>query len=188
MVWKSLGIENDTLIRDEFLLPDFKDERNGFVFYRLSRPLPLIDSFYVGWFQVSLLPDLKMDVGFDLNDTANVNLWYNVDGTWQQSGLPGALMMRPVLGKQIPFGVGIEDVSPGDDYSIFPNPANDMIYVRGGSENLKLEVLDNSGRILRVENGQSSMDIRQLPAGFYLLRITELRNNKSSIKKFIKAN
>ncbi|MFI5135655.1 MAG: T9SS type A sorting domain-containing protein, partial [Chitinophagales bacterium] len=188
MIWNSLSTANDTLLRDEFQLPEFKDELNGFAFYRLSRPIAVTDTFYIGWFQESLQTDYKMDVAFDKNDTSNQRLFFNVDGTWQQSGLPGSVMMRPVLGKGIPFGVGIPEVNTNDAETIFPNPARDVIYVNNESNNLKLDVLDYSGRILVTENRQLSIGIQKLPAGFYFLRITDLQTGKTSIHKFIKTS
>jgi hypothetical protein len=186
-VWKSV-IPEDTLLRDEFLTPQFENEMNGFAFYRLSQPLLITDTFYIGWQQVSLQTDLKMDVGFDENDTANQHLFYNVDGTWQQSSFPGAVMIRPVLGKAIPFGIGIPPVNASTEFAVFPNPANDIIYVRGGSNELSLEVMDYSGRKILSVNRQSSLAINELQEGMYLLRITDLRNGKTSIQKFVKAN
>jgi len=180
--------EADTLLFDEFQLPEFKDELNGFAFYRLSRPIPVSDTFYIGWMQVSLQTDYKIDVGFDKNDTANQHLFYNVDGTWQPSELAGAVMMRPVLGKEIPFGVGIPDVKNNDEVSIFPNPATDILFVTANDSDLKLEVMDYSGRILMSEKNQSSLNIHQLAAGFYFLHVTDLRSGKTSIHKFIKTS
>jgi len=187
IVWKSIDPDS-IMLEDNFLLPQFEDILNGFAFYRLSQPLPVTDSFYIGWQQVSLQSDLKMDVGFDFNDTTNEHLWFNVAGYWEQSQKQGTVMMRPVLGKTIPFGVGISPVNANNDFKIFPNPASDLIYVSGESNDLQLEVIDYSGRKILSANHQSSIDIRQLAEGMYLLRITDLRSGKTSIQKFVKAN
>ncbi|HYV95226.1 MAG TPA: T9SS type A sorting domain-containing protein [Chitinophagales bacterium] len=187
-VWRSLDPE-DTLLRDEFLTPQFQNEMNGFTFYRLSRPLAITDTFYIGWQQVSLQSDLKMDVGLDLNDSSDLKyLWYNVDGYWNQSLFPAAVMMRPVLGESIPFGIGIPPVNEGiDDFIIFPNPASDMLYASGGSNHLLLQAFDISGKAITAPATDSKLEIRNLPAGMYLLRIADLRTGKTSVQKFVKA-
>ncbi len=185
-VWKSLNPE-DSLLRDEFLVPSFTDSLNGFSFYRLSRPLLLSDTFYIGWQQVSLQSDLKMDVGFDLNDTANQHLFYNTDGTWQQSSFPGALMLRPVLGKTIPFNVGINEPDQMDQFTIYPNPASNEIYVQGGSNDLLLDVMDYSGSQMLAAIHEASINVHELAAGMYFLHITDLRSGKSAVRKFVKS-
>jgi hypothetical protein len=190
LVWNSVhqGTNNaDTLLRDEFLLPDFSDERNGFIYYRLSRPVPVTDTFYIGWFQVSLQTDLKIDVGFDKNDTASQHLFYNITGEWIPSELPGAIMMRPVLGKEIPFQVGVSPVRSAAETVVFPNPASDVVYVRGITP-LKLEVTDYSGKKLITSQRQPFVDVRELPSGFYFLLVTDEKTGKTSRHKFIKTH
>lgn len=188
IVWKSLETDNDTLLRDEFLLPDYSEERNGFIFYRLSRPVPVEDTFYIGWLQVSLQTDMKIDIGFDKNDTANQHLFFNVGGSWEPSGLQGAVMIRPVLGKEIPFQTGVEPVNANDQISIYPNPAADVIYVNGSDKYLRLVVTDYSGKPLISVAHQSSVDISRLSSGFYFLRVTDEKTGRTSLHKFIKAS
>lgn len=184
-VWKSVDPE-DSLLRDEFLTPQFADELNGFAFYHLSRPLVVNGTFFIGWQQVSLQSDLKMDVGFDLNDDAHDHLWFNVGGDWEKSQFPGAVMMRPVFGKT--FGVGIPGVDTNNGFSIFPNPASDYLFVEGGSNDLLLTVVDVAGRVIMEATETTKLETRNLPTGMYLLRITDLHSGKTSVQKFIKAN
>src|SRR5207244_8649137 len=100
--------------------------------------------------------DVKMDVGFDLNDTANTHLFYNTFGVWypSQTLVHGAVMMRPILGTAIPFGVGVDEINADDSgITIYPNPVNDVLYVTSSSANSwKLEVMDYTGRVLYAEN------------------------------------
>ncbi len=184
-VWSSLNPE-DSLLRDEFLLPEYPKDRNGFALYRLSRPLLITGTFYIGWQQVSLQTDLKIDIGFDKNDTANQHLFYNIDGNWTQSQLVGAAMLRPVIGSKIPFGVGVQEINTENEFTIFPNPANDVVIVKGGNEKLLLEVLDLTSRKILSANSTSQINIENLNAGLYLLKITDLQSGEKSIQKFIK--
>jgi hypothetical protein len=82
--------------------------------------------------------------------------------------IPGAVMMRPYLGAEIPFGVGINE--PGEnssDIDMFPNPVRDVLHVKSQSANsFNLEVLDYTGKILFTEYNSSTVDVSHLTAGF----------------------
>jgi hypothetical protein len=87
IVWSKLD-DADTIYRDDFLKPEFSKSYNGFVLYRLSHSVTVSDTFYIGWQQTSFASDVKMDVGFDLNDTSNNHLFYNISGSWTSSQFP----------------------------------------------------------------------------------------------------
>ena len=64
---------------------------------------------------------------------------------------------------------------------IFPNPATDAVSVVFSSEggSLQLEIIDNTGRLVRSEGlnatlgiGRHDLDVIALPAGLYMVRIT----------------
>jgi len=188
IVWSKLT-DSDTLYRDDFLKPAYSKSYNGFSLYRLSHPVLVSDTFYVGWQQTSLANDVKIDVGFDLNDTANNYVQYNIFGEWNTLEFPGAVMVRPYLGGEIPFGVGIDDVNTAEnDITIFPNPAFDILNVKSNiGHSLALEVLDYTGSILLSENNSQSISVSRLPAGLYLLKAIDTRDGTISIHKFIKA-
>ncbi|MCS6917123.1 MAG: T9SS type A sorting domain-containing protein [Chitinophagales bacterium] len=185
-VWKSL-VPEDSLLRDELIFPAYGAGRDGFVFYRFSRPLYIQDTFYIGWQQVSLLTDMKIDVGFDRNDTAMQHLFYNVSGAWQNSQLPGAIMVRAVVGDDIPFGVGMPGEAACPDVRIVPNPATEAVQVQvplGGS----WSVVDLQGRCLMRQEltaGRTILDVSQLPAGSYVVLIGQGREQKYIRKKLI---
>jgi hypothetical protein len=147
------------------------------------------DSFFIGWQQTSLANDLKMDIGYDLNDDAHQHLSYNIFGTWNQSTFPGAVMMRPYLGVEIPLGVGIEE--PGsvqNNFSIYPNPVSDVLYFQNNdNEPYLLEVLDYAGHTVIASQNVPSISVAALPAGFYFLKAVNSKSGKTAIQKFIKA-
>ncbi len=179
-VWKSLAPE-DTLLREEFQLPSYESNGTPFMFYRFSQPVPVSDTFYVGWKQESLLADLKTDIGFDKNNTAMQHLFYNVQGSWTPSQLPGAVMLRPVLGKAIPFGVGV--ASPAvNPIQVVPNPASERVQVLFPSvTSRRVELWSTLGTMVwskQVNESSLTFDISALPPGMYLLRVcNEVENN-----------
>ena len=60
------------------------------------------------------------------------------------------------------------------DITIFPVPAMDLLYIRGLTKKCLIEILDLSGKILRIdeaEGGEVAISIGELKNGFYFLRI-----------------
>lgn len=92
------------------------------------------------------------------------------------------------------FLTGTEELPGVSDLFLFPNPTDGMVALRLTSDmqrNMALSVLDAHGRqVLAVSNwavngtGTRSLDLSALPAGPYLLRITE--NDRSTTMRFVK--
>lgn len=180
-VWKSLNPE-DSLLRDELIFPAYGAGLDDFVFYRFSRPLYVEDTFYIGWQQVSLLTDMKTDVGFDRNDTSMQHLFFNVNGTWQSSQLPGAIMLRAVIGKEIPFGVGMQEMPPLGPYLVFPNPTRHQVQIAGECSRIQsVDFYDVTGRWLSRSAAYGEpiiLDTSHLPRGCLIM---VLRDNADKI-------
>ncbi len=86
--------------------------------------------------------------------------------------------------------LGVDEKEIVSDLQVFPNPATDIINVSFSQEvpqNVSLELLDVRGRKLRQAsnlNGGTgvvnySLDINELPAGFYLLRLSSEKGVQS---------
>lgn len=187
IIWSSLAPE-DTLYRADFLKPKFVKELNGFSFYRLNRPVVVTDTFYIGFQQSSITTDLKTDLGFDLNNDASSHLKYNLNNGWIDSQFPGAVMMRPVMGQEIPYQVGIaEPTSGAGGVLLWPNPVHDKLTVSyEGTSPCRYQIFDNAGRLLISAAGSNVIDVNMLPQGFYLLQVVDLKTGKKVTRKFIK--
>jgi hypothetical protein len=93
-----------------------------------------------------------------------------------------------------PFTVADEDaeliVDENDLLSInlYPNPCTDIMnisYTTTG--NYSYQVTDVTGRIYDVVNkGSNQMDVSALSTGSYLLRMTNIETNKTTVKQFVK--
>ncbi|MBA3648254.1 MAG: T9SS type A sorting domain-containing protein [Chitinophagales bacterium] len=190
IIWKNI-FDDDTLFREDLLRAVYTNQTGGFSLYRLSRPVAVSDTFYIGWQQSGFTNEVSIDVGFDKNDISNNLLFINDDGTWRNSLFPGTVMMRPYFGNDIPFGVGIDETHKEyAEYKIFPNPVSDKLSIIN-TENAPLvaEVMDYSGKILiREKENSSSLDVHALLPGFYLIKITDLRTGESTVEKFIKSS
>ena len=89
---------------------------------------------------------------------------------------------------------GIEDESKVDQFSIFPNPANEIINVSmslTNSENTVINVVDITGKVITTKdlgtvNGDSNVSISldNLSTGVYFVEM--VNSNSKQIKKFVK--
>jgi hypothetical protein len=113
-------------------------------------------------------------------------MFYNVTGTWQSSGIPGAWMMRPILGKNTNLKIPTIDLE-NRGISVFPNPAKNQLTVTGlnASEPFSYEIFNPLGQL--VESGKSNdfmVPLNFEQSGIFLLYIYQ--NNTKVVRKFIK--
>ena len=76
---------------------------------------------------------------------------------------------------------GLEDLN-AVEISFFPNPANSKVTFNQAIE--RIELMDLAGKTLRTFRNESEINIEQLPAGVYYLRLTN--NEKQTLRKLIK--
>lgn len=186
-VWKSID-EGNTGIGDSLIYqwnerPEFINIVNGFYQYTLNieEPIILSGDFYVGWIQTN---SNSINVGFDMATNRQNKIFYNVDGTWKNSSFEGALMIRPVLGKFIPYSVGIRSLLNGN--IIYPNPASELIYidVPDGIQDVKYQIYSIRGE--KIKEGiitQNFISVSELIPGIYLLKNTV--NDINHFNRFI---
>lgn len=80
--------------------------------------------------------------------------------------------------------VGINDLESNADFTVYPNPANDIIIINSEIKNAQISLTDNSGRIIKeITNNnlsQINVDVKDLSSGIYFIR---LYNNDISVTK-----
>jgi hypothetical protein len=66
-------------------------------------------------------------------------------------------------------------------FNLFPNPVNNMLQIKSNIAGmLNAEVFDFSGRmVLRKQVANESMDLSQLEAGMYLVKISNKEQSKT---------
>nr|MDQ3049119.1 T9SS type A sorting domain-containing protein [Bacteroidota bacterium] len=186
-VWADGGGVPGTILytSDTAQNPSYTQEGvNDFKRYELHIPLFLgAGTFYIGFEQNT---NQFLNIGVDKNNNSQNSIYYNVTGTWNNSPIPGSLMMRPVFGFESITGLENVNASPVE-FTIYPNPAKEQLMIRMNSENstFRYEVIDLYGRILKVNNeAETIIDISQLSEGVYFLRMTD--GKTFSTRKFIK--
>jgi len=79
---------------------------------------------------------------------------------------------------------GMSDFEALRNIAVFPNPATTFLNVSPSEQVSAIEVLDQAGNLLKQQSGESSVNVSDLPAGIYLVRI---RCGKDVVtKKFCK--
>jgi hypothetical protein len=199
-VWTSIGINtnSDVVAREMEELTQYASYLNGFTYYKLDTPVALTGGqyFYVGWEQNT--DEFFMNVGFDRNYTRisgfypDSNIFYNIGEGWQQNLDPtieGAPMIRPVL-YPVPITAINEYKTPQPTYSIHPNPAQNNVYIEPSipynEYDLTLYRLDGSVMLQETGlKGNTNLQRNALPAGLYMIRITDVKTGQYSVQKVV---
>jgi hypothetical protein len=88
---------------------------------------------------------------------------------------------------------GVNNIAQNNiEFSIYPNPANDLLYVNykstNSSEKISYSVIDIYGRTIinhpEPTEGQQTIDISALAEGVYFIRLTNSKTTTTT--KFIK--
>ncbi|NBW32489.1 MAG: T9SS C-terminal target domain-containing protein [Cytophagia bacterium] len=127
--------------------PVYGDSLGHFVFFGIDPPLPVADSFYVGWQQET---SGLLNIGLDRNDTlVRYNRWYNTQGIWEESSIAGSWMIRPVLGGPFRYPASIASTEPPLSKICYPNPWNpnqEPLIYKGLSPPQQMSLYDLNGR------------------------------------------
>lgn len=187
-VWKyipegQLGGSEILLVDQPLLSPEYSDSLERFVYYALETPIPVTDSFYVGWQQGT---NKLLNIGLDRSSNANSKMFYNVDGSWNSSSINGAWMIRPVVGKELSWPTFVQDINTLN-LKLYPNPANDLLKLDFDEFNVNYTVYSLTGGILLsglTNEKNVTVNVSGLSNGIYLVKC-ESQNGKQTYKKFI---
>lgn len=111
--------------------------------------------------------------------------WYNFSQTQNEFDL--ALETWKFFLRSEPKGVGIVSNKATEPVTVFPNPANNTLFIdnKGKVAYTKLSVTDLSGRKVLETDYHTTVDISSLPAGMYILQLRDLAG-KQRVLKFAK--
>ncbi|HNP19842.1 MAG TPA: T9SS type A sorting domain-containing protein [Fulvivirga sp.] len=156
--------------------------QNKFIRYKLGIPLPLADTFFLGYRQTDV-GDLF--VGYDVNTDSRSKFFINVDTEWKQKTsdeLRGSFMIRPVFGKPDTTDLVTSVDQRELKFKVYPNPNNGIFYAEGDYQSYALYNVQG----ILIGQGKHDGTDRQLisladrPKGLYIIR---LKANKT-IKTF----
>jgi hypothetical protein len=143
-------------------------------------------SVFIGLKQRTVEP---LNVGLDVNrpdgDTTT-QIFYNDGVNWYQSLFPGNLMLRPYFSYQ---PADLSSTRWTDELNVHPNPADDRIQIRTGTEEDRSWVLfDLYGRTVDMgilPKGADQLDISAWPSGLYYFRVLGSESSFSAAVKLI---
>ena len=152
----------------------YTDQINYFYHYLLDTVLPVVDNIWIGWIQQPAT-NMKFSVGFDKRTDVSSNVYYNLGTTWNQSSIPGAIMIRPVVGQPYNW-VGLDEQPTVQHIKVYPNPSTGDVYLEeafsGQFRNAQITVYDISGRSVHSQTGYTGqLQLRHLNSGTYILRV-----------------
>ena len=189
-VWNdNAGKPGDT-IYTELVMPRYADSINKFVTYHIKRPLSITGTFYVGWQQTT---DDFLDVGIDLYNNSQSEIFWNSTGTWNNSSIAGSLMIRPVIGKPIPLGIG-DIVSHTLKITVYPNPCSSGMLSFQIPESTRHDLISQGGTLfisdligqVRMKTPyQDEIDVSSLATGLYFLEVRNHAGSRVGVTKLI---
>ena len=167
-VWEdNNGIPGDTIVSRLGVRPSFSNEINGYVYYPLDTAVVISGPFYVGWIKTT---NDMLNCGLDMENNARNKIFYNVSGTWENSIISGALMIRPVFGYEVRDYASVPATPITETCSIYPNPASTEINIDGSAEFSSVMIYDSLGRLVMQSDSNNVINVSALPEGTYFVK------------------
>lgn len=163
-------------------------EINGFVTFNFDKPVKVTDNFWIGWRQES---EKYLNIGLDLNTAPAGRHFFHLSGEWQESQVPGTIMMRPVMkgsGSTTSSGDG---TLINDLFSLFPNPTQGYVTLipsDGAPDDFIIDVISSSGVRVMSLGKTERPDLSRLAAGNYMLLVKTRDGKPLSLLRVIKVN
>lgn len=168
-VWSDVAGKPGSVIYEKYhTTPTLSDSLNQYLTYQFDQPIALSGTFYIGWRQTT---SNNLNLGFDRNNNASSKIFYNSNGTWENTIYSGALMMRPMLGKTF-SGVGVEEIG-SLNLKIYPNPItgnNFTVDLSDDYTDYNYQIFDLAGRVVTKSELAIQNQIN-VQAGLYFLTI-----------------
>jgi len=181
IILNDLNGKPNLFLHDETITLKQSTKLNEFVNYPLSKPIIVKDLFYIGWRQAK---SGNLNIGLDKNNDSGTQIFYNLDGTWQQNtSITGSLMLRPHFGKaDIITGLKI----PETQINIYPNPGTGLFHINKNVE--VLSITDMNGKQIephfQTQNNITNFDLSGFPKGVYLVHLKT--GNTSIVRRIVK--
>lgn len=187
-VWEDNGgVPGSVLYEDGVFFPrqpKYEYDRDIFTNYYFidTQKVHVGGSFFIGWKQFDAD---RLNVGFDRNLVNNDKTFYSIDNgvSWQQSSIPGSVMIQPIFSTGYDAVLGIkEPIREKIEVSLYPNPTSNVLTIEVENEEFEYaEVVNLQGRIV-LRTKTANINLSEYPNGMYLVRV----NGKYGPFKIIK--
>lgn len=170
------------------------DENSGYgwKFFPFKSPISVSGKYFVG---MRFENPKYLNIGADMNnrnhrtDSTKRNLYINTTGTWTESSVAEAIMVRPVFGAQ---PLALPRVAVPDKLDVYPNPAAGSVRVRlpNGvpSGPATLVISDFTGRAVHsvaIADGDE-VDLSTLSGGLHVVYVTLADGTRYTTKLLIR--
>lgn len=167
------GSGGELIYEEQGFIPVFPEGVQQFHIYPLKELVPLPPGIFhvVIMMPASGVSDSLM-IALDKNRSGANHRYFSVLDVWEPSLLEGALMVRPIMGGKL---LSVDEHSMlTDNWYIYPNPSNEIIYLQHSGEKnfdeLQYSIIDILGNIhLQGKYQERGIYIQSLPAGNYIL-------------------
>ena len=170
VVWNdTYGKPGNEIYRLKNQRPIWDDEEiYKFAYYPFDKVLKVNGTIYVGIMQHS---KESINIGFDTSKDNSQYNFYDVGYGWENSGLQGSLMIRPVLGSD--YVVEEEKTQQKNRLGLYPNPSKNEVNISELPVELCKEIMifDMTGRLMKYFNNDVKFDVSDLPDGLYMMRV-----------------
>lgn len=101
----------------------------------------------------------------------NASMYVDYIRVYQQ-GVAGEEYAGPAL-----VSTDVTEIKAADQFSIYPNPANDLINIVPNNQPVRVMIINMSGREVMNVTHANSVDTSTLPSGNYLVKIVDRNGN-----------
>lgn len=193
-IWKSISplfepaVQDFVLYTQNISRPTYTNTINGFTSYRFVEPIPVQDSFYIGWEQTS---SFVLNIGLDKNYRfgLNPNMYYKMDGRWYPTEIPGALMIRPIMRNFLGSATGTAEpfFREVQKFDIYPNPA--FNYFETNLPDLGLYDITlislQGAKVKSLEASGKMVSLPPVEPGLYFVSFENRQSGQTFTKKLI---
>jgi hypothetical protein len=187
-VWDDNDGKPGNLIYSQIgLKPEYGNGLNQFIRYPLDSVISLNGIFYLGYTKTR---EEMLNIGFDLNRNNSSRNFYNLGSEWENSKLPGALMIRPVVSKTPLLSKSSDFKTEQGNILIYPNPANEILQIKIEnfySSDYAISIYDITGKIVIQSSYTSNEQIYtgNLKDGLYMLLLVNTQSGERTSHKLI---
>ena len=171
VVWNdNNGKPGNEIYRLENQRPIWNDEHiYEYTYYKFEKTIKVNGIIYVGIMQHS---SESINIGFDTSiDNHQYNFFESGDG-WQNSMMPGSLMIRPVVGGD--YFVDIDENMEIDmSLGLYPNPTSGVLKINNdvAAKCSNVTIFDMMGRGVRNYHDANEINVGDLDNGMYMMRV-----------------
>ncbi len=184
-VWNDNNGKPGDEIYKSLIQQEFNNNLYGFQRFYMDEPIRVSGKIYIGY---QTTGGKFLNVGFDQNNNNSQHVFWRANGDWSGSFLAGTPMLRPVLGREFER-TSISEKVTDLNARIYPNPAKEQLYIEllqeMQHENITMIIYSVTGQKIYENSYTPEISLSGYAPGFYILRLTDIKQNRTATHKFL---